>query len=217
MCVMEYKSSTLTNYNCCLPEPSRCTICLRQHPKFSIPLCTSSLLWSNLDRFQLTPNTTYHHYVYASLSDRVTVLNLLRPEYPIVRITFRFNSAHRKLHLTCPSDASWKGDLHRSYLSMRSFENSWQKRTHIGAVTVIKDYFSKIHAQIPAIKSSNVYPTPSILHNHKYVTLFSFDIQIFLSNLMTTFTTSLGLGNCCSKSHYVLNPFTPSIIKRLAS
>jgi hypothetical protein len=33
---------------------------------------------------------------------------------------------------------------------------------------------------------------------------------------MTNFTTSLGQGNSCSKSHHALNDFNLSIIKRLA-
>ena len=66
----------------------------------------------NLHHFELTPDTTYQQFVYASKSNRVNFYKLLPPEYPDVRIWFRFrNNIEHKLHHDCPSVGSWEGEL----------------------------------------------------------------------------------------------------------
>jgi hypothetical protein len=64
----------------------------------------------DLSRFQLTPHTTYDAYVYAVNSNRVESLQLLPPEFPCIRVFFKYMHPNRRVHFSCPrGERSWKG------------------------------------------------------------------------------------------------------------
>jgi hypothetical protein len=70
----------------------------------------------NLERFELTADTTYSEYKFAVTSKRVRLvpvpsMNLLPPEYPFMEITFCFRYPLYKLHHECPGRGLWHGQF----------------------------------------------------------------------------------------------------------
>ena len=96
--------------HCTLPAYCTCNICLRQPPSL---LASASHVVLNhvfsLEQSELTPDTTYDQYVYAFESKRVDFQKLLPPNFPFVRVVFRFDSQNQeeRLHFHCPGRGSW--------------------------------------------------------------------------------------------------------------
>ena len=92
----------------------RDTICLRQPPSlFVSALHIYTKLVKNLVRFELSPDTIYEQYVYAKESKQANPDNLLPPEFPEVRIWFRYEhqDIEHKLKRDSPGADSWHGEL----------------------------------------------------------------------------------------------------------
>ena len=77
-------------------------------------------LIKNLVGFELTPDTTYEQYVYANESKQVDPDNLLPPEFPEVRIWFRYEypDIEHKFHRDCPGAGSRHGELSHTFPSV---------------------------------------------------------------------------------------------------
>ena len=63
----------------------------------------------NLTHFQLTSDTTYEQYVYAMESIEAVIHTLLSPDFPEVRIWFRYNhpDCEQKFNRVCPGAGDW--------------------------------------------------------------------------------------------------------------
>jgi hypothetical protein len=101
---------------CKLPDACTCTICNRQPP--SLHNIASHLLFSGrLRYFRFTANTTYQEYVRAAVSCCVEPERLLPPEYPSIRIWFRFDTFSHKFHRDCPGRGTWHTEMGKRYSS----------------------------------------------------------------------------------------------------
>jgi len=106
-CVENYRSCVGSTCVCNRTEDCSCRVCRRQPPSlFATALDVYTRLVRNLPEYELTSNTTYEQYVYAVTSEESDIRLLLPPEYPEMRIWFRF--AHpdfdRRFHRDCPGD-----------------------------------------------------------------------------------------------------------------
>ena len=76
----------------------------------------------NLTHFELTPDTAYEQYVYANESKEMDLDNLLPPEFPEVRIWFRYDHPdfEHKFHRDCPRAGvdAWHVEMCHSFLSI---------------------------------------------------------------------------------------------------
>jgi hypothetical protein len=72
----------------------------------------------NLKRFDVTHNTTYDQYVYASTPQRIFYFLLLPPGYPTPTLSFPFETMDYRLHKHCPGKGSWTGTLRRTFRSI---------------------------------------------------------------------------------------------------
>ena len=90
----------------------------------------------HVERFELTADITYQQYVYAVRSDGVLIQNLLPPEYPSIRLWFRYQrNFEHKLHRDCPGLGSWHGELECDYeLPMKGFQISLIKKISFGVI-----------------------------------------------------------------------------------
>jgi hypothetical protein len=98
---------------CDMTSHCSCSVCVRQPPTL---LGAAShvlfILVLDLERFELTADTTYQQYVFAVNSNRVDTLNLLPPEFPLLQLTY-FHSDDDSLyraHYHCPAtpgNAPW--------------------------------------------------------------------------------------------------------------
>ena len=75
-----------------------------------------------LAQFELTPDTTYEQYVYANESKEMDLDNLLPPEFPEVRIWFRYDHPdfEQKFHRDCPGAGVyvWHVEMCHSFSSV---------------------------------------------------------------------------------------------------
>ena len=71
----------------------------------------------NLTHFQLTSNTTYEQYVYAIESIEADIHTLLPPEFPELRIWFRYNHPdfEQKFHRDCPCAGDWHTETFHTF------------------------------------------------------------------------------------------------------
>jgi hypothetical protein len=73
----------------------------------------------HIDRFELTAEKTYEQFVYAVRSNRVPRKNLFPPEYPSVRLFYRYQrNSPFKFHSDCPGLAPWDTRAEREYASV---------------------------------------------------------------------------------------------------
>jgi len=86
--------------DCRQSENCSSIICKRQSPSLR-DLC-SNVYFRIVRRFELTVNTTFDQCAYAVKSERVYYSQLLPPEYPSIRLWFRYDTFQQKLHLDCP-------------------------------------------------------------------------------------------------------------------
>ena len=82
----------------------------------SVQRYTYTQKWSTIP-FELTPDTTYEQYVYTNESLEVEVYNLLPPEFPDVRIWFRYHHPvfEQKFHRDCPGAGAWHVEIYHSF------------------------------------------------------------------------------------------------------
>ena len=109
-CVENYRSCVGSKCGCNRTEDCSCRVCLRQPPSlFSAALDVYTRLVHNLPEYELTSNTTYEQYVHAVESEQSDIRLLLPPEYPEMRIWFRFANPDfdRRFHCDCPGDGDW--------------------------------------------------------------------------------------------------------------
>jgi len=79
---------------------------------------------NNVERFELTSQTTYdeYMYMYAVRSGLPNLTDLLPPEYPAVRIWYRYDPKHfeAKFHNDCPEEGAWWFYTYTLYCVFRS-------------------------------------------------------------------------------------------------
>jgi hypothetical protein len=98
-CMEDYRQRVRDDVCCLLHRTCRCNVCLRQPPKlFDLAQHVYSKMVYNLDRFMLTPDTTYGQYVYAALSILVRYTQLLPPTYPNITLHCRLETLTHRLH-----------------------------------------------------------------------------------------------------------------------
>jgi hypothetical protein len=133
LCVYGYRQGTQRQSGCRLPNACPCRISVRQPTTlFDSALHVYSKMVHSLETFDLTPDTTYDQFVYASTSTRVRHIQLLPPEFPYIRISFRFDSIHCELHKDCPGNGSREGSLRNMFLTIEDAirELANNKSTH---------------------------------------------------------------------------------------
>ena len=117
-CVERYQRSIRHHNNCRPPDSCYCDICRRQPPSLRD---SSHILFQyilDLERFELTCYTTYSQYQYAVQSGRVDDLRLLPPEFPFIRVMFRFHTFENKFHRHCPGRGEWNTIMTASFVNV---------------------------------------------------------------------------------------------------
>ena len=112
-CVENYQNCVGSKCGCSYTDNCSCRICVRQHPTlFNSALHVYTKMVHNLTDFELNCDTTYEQYTYAVDSIEVDMKNLLPPEFPEVRIWFRYNTPHyeRKYHRDCLGTGVWHSE-----------------------------------------------------------------------------------------------------------
>ena len=117
-CLANYQSCVGSRCGCNRSADCLCRICQRQLPSlFASSLDVYTRLARNLLEYELTSNTTYEQYVYAIELEESDIRLLLPPEYPEMRIWFRF--AHpdfdRRFHRDCPGAGDWDSEECRTF------------------------------------------------------------------------------------------------------
>ena len=90
-----------------------CIACKTQPPSLR-DIC-SNAYFRDMRQFTFTSSTTFSQYVDAVVSGRVPWERLLPPGFPIIIITFDYNSFDDKFHPTCPGVRSWHGQITRTF------------------------------------------------------------------------------------------------------
>jgi hypothetical protein len=112
VCLLEYKRAIQPCTDCVRTPDCTCNICRRQPPSlFALSARVVFNYVFNIERFELTADTTYDQYVYAVRSNRVHSSKLLPPEYPIIRMFFLFSQhlPQNQHHYHCPGRGTWNG------------------------------------------------------------------------------------------------------------
>ena len=99
-CVVQLRQDLVHLSNCRLPDNCSCNICRKQPP--SLRNICSTIVFRNERFFELTTNTTFEEYVYAVELGAARLGQLLPPEYPKIRLLFRYDSFDREFHLIVP-------------------------------------------------------------------------------------------------------------------
>ena len=128
-CVTEFMSETFHLCKCRTVWDCDCKVCRRQPPSFR-NICSSIVFRSS---FQLTPYTTFEQYAYGVENGFALVSQVLPPEFPVIRLFFRYDSFDRKLHRDCPGEGSWHARVSREFRSEQdailALKNTSQKHT----------------------------------------------------------------------------------------
>jgi hypothetical protein len=140
-CILEYRDTLRPISDFHQPAVCYCTISRQQPP--SLPALAANVVFKNvfnIERFELTAETTYHQYVCAVNLNRVSFWKLLPPEYPSIQIWFRFHRFQHKLHHDCPGRGFWHG------LLVYAFESNAEA---ISAIVNQKEWFWCQHCDKP--------------------------------------------------------------------
>ena len=113
-CVEEFMSETFYLCDCRMVSDCVCNVCRRQPPSLR-NICSSIVFRSS---FQLTPYTTFDEYVYGVDEGFALVSQVLPPEFPTIRLFFRYDSLDRKFHRDCPGEGSWHAQASRKFSSV---------------------------------------------------------------------------------------------------
>ena len=95
--------------DCSQESNCSCIICKRQPPSLR-DMC-SDIYFRNIQNFELTVFTTFEQYVSAVNSEQVHFEQLLPPEFPLIRIRFRYESFEIKFHRNCLGEGSRHGQI----------------------------------------------------------------------------------------------------------
>jgi len=81
------------------------------------PLRFGARCLHNLSGYELTSNTTYEQFVHDVESEETDIGNLLPPEFPEMRIWFRFShpTFDRRFHRDCPGAGGWDSETCRTF------------------------------------------------------------------------------------------------------
>ena len=90
-----------------------CIICKRKPPSLR-DIC-SDIHFRNIRHFELTTFATFNQYVNAVESVLVPFWQLISPGFPLIRISFCYNSFETKFHHDCPGEGSWPGQISRTF------------------------------------------------------------------------------------------------------
>ena len=115
-CVAEFMSETFRLCDCRMVNDCDCKVCRRQPPSLS-NICSSIIIRRG---FQLTPYTTFEEYAYGVESGFALVSQVLPPEFPVIRLFFKYDTFDRKLHRNCPDEGSWHAQISRKFRSVES-------------------------------------------------------------------------------------------------
>ena len=102
--------------DCRMISGCRYNVCRRQPP--SLHNICNSIFFRKDSTFQLTPYTTFKDYVHAVELGSAHVFQFLPPEFPKVRLWFRYDSFDRKFLRDCPGEGSWHAYISREFSSM---------------------------------------------------------------------------------------------------
>jgi hypothetical protein len=115
-------SRRCTRIMSCISPAALCTCngCRRQPPTFLASAANVVFKFVfNLERFELTADTELDLYAYAANSNRMGALNLRPPEYPKMRVWFRFHtSSYHRMHYGCPGRGRWNAIQETVFESM---------------------------------------------------------------------------------------------------
>ena len=115
-CVAEFRSDMFHLCDCRMISDCDCNVCRRQPP--SLRNICSSIVFRKDSSFRLTPYMTFEEYVYAVELGFALVFQVLPPEFPKVRLWFRYDSFDGKFHRDCPSEGSWHAQISREFSSV---------------------------------------------------------------------------------------------------
>jgi hypothetical protein len=108
-CMEDYRRSVRDDVGCLLRHTCRCNVCLCQPPKlFYLAQRVYSKFVYNLDRFMLTPDTTYGQYVYAAHSTVKQYTQLLPPTYTNITLHRWFETLTHRLQSDCPGSCLYR-------------------------------------------------------------------------------------------------------------
>jgi len=123
-CVERYLEALRPYHNCDLPDACRCNICVCQPP--SLRDSASHILFRyvlDLERFELTQDTTYSQYRFAVMSGRVDELHLLPPRFPHIQIKFRHHwdsYEEERFHYHCRGELEYYAHLEKNFPNMQT-------------------------------------------------------------------------------------------------
>jgi hypothetical protein len=196
---MKYQQILRSISDCRLPAADcRCNICVRQPP--SLGDSAAHLVFNNLfnlEQFELTVDTTFQQYVFAVKSGRANFWNLLPPEFPSIRIWFRFDSYPHKLHRDFPGIGAWHAELNYNFSSTNE-AISLIKKIDFCAIVVIK-------------VSSSLIPVQNTWRSKKGVVCnrFTFLYHILTPFLFLIYSTSVKV-QVTATSRYHVTEFSPT-------
>ena len=161
-CVVQFRQHLGHLSNCRLPENCSCNICRRQPP--SLRNIRSAIVFRNDRRFELTVNTTFGEYVYAVELGAARLGQLLPPEFPTIRLWFRYDSFDRKFHRNCPGEGSWHDQISRDFTPIADVISALidkEQKIHFDVLSVTKVSFSLRPAlNIPTTKRGTACNRP---------------------------------------------------------
>jgi len=120
-CVESYQRTIRHNNSCNRTDNCYCNICTRQPP--SLRVSALHILFKcviDLERFELTCHITYRQYKYAVQPGRVDDLRLLPPEFPFIRVVFRYHTLEHKFHHHCPGKGEWNTRMETSFVDIKT-------------------------------------------------------------------------------------------------
>ena len=115
-CVTQFREDLVYLSDCRLSDDCDCNVCRRQPP--SLRNICSSIIFLKDSSFQLTPYTTFEEYVYAVELGAALIFRFLPPEFPQIRLWFRYDSFDRKFNRDCPGEGSWHAQISREFSSI---------------------------------------------------------------------------------------------------
>jgi hypothetical protein len=122
-CVQDYQLRLRPHNNCNRPDNCYCDICKRQPP--SLHDSASHILFRcvlDIERFELTSYITYGQYTYAVQSGRVDNFRLLPPEFPFIRILYKFHGdmLDDRYHDHCANNTEFDATIRTSFVDIET-------------------------------------------------------------------------------------------------
>jgi hypothetical protein len=166
-CLLELRNYVHDLVYCDMTPRCSCSVCVMQLP--TLLEAASHVLFRlvfDLERFELTADTTYWKYVFVVNSNRVDTLNLLPPEFPFLQIIYfqwwRSPISQPSTLPSCPTNAPWFAHdlrLRDYWRSHSSIGTQWEyvlvsllwntrficptaENTHLTSTITYADYYS---------------------------------------------------------------------------